>query len=95
MYDYIIVDTSPIGTVADAFLLYKFADVKLFIVRQAYTYREAFQNTIKNIENKNLNNLAILFNDYKVRKNSYKYAYQYAYYKEDNVLICELIETGR
>ena len=36
-FDYVIIDTSPIGLVTDAQLLYGYADISLYIVRQGYT----------------------------------------------------------
>lgn len=36
-YDYIIVDTPPIGLVTDALLAMKYADINLYIVRQKYS----------------------------------------------------------
>ena len=38
-YDYIILDTPPIGMVADAFNLVKYADATLYLIRQDYTKR--------------------------------------------------------
>ena len=38
-YDYIILDTPPIGIVADAMNLVKYADASLFLIRQDYTKR--------------------------------------------------------
>ena len=36
-YDYIILDTPPIGLVADTFELIKYGDVLLYVTRQGYT----------------------------------------------------------
>ncbi len=35
-YKYIVIDSSPVGLVADAFLVSKFADITLFILRHKY-----------------------------------------------------------
>src|SRR5688572_29469144 len=36
-YDYILLDTPPVGLVSDAFSLMAFADHSIFLVRQNYT----------------------------------------------------------
>ncbi len=38
-YDYIIMDTPPVGVVADALNLIKYADATLYLIRQDYTKR--------------------------------------------------------
>ncbi|MDN5349505.1 MAG: tyrosine-protein kinase Etk/Wzc, partial [Bacteroidales bacterium] len=61
-YDYIIIDTPPVGLVTDAFLLMKHTDVNLFIVRQNYTHKKIFESIIKDIEDRNIP-MNILVND--------------------------------
>jgi capsular exopolysaccharide synthesis family protein len=82
-YDYILIDTSPIGLVSDAFELIKFSDLVLFVVRQGYTKRDYVTklDEIYRIEaNKSFN---IVLNDAKVQ-NGYGYynygSYGYGYY---------------
>ena len=41
-YDYIILDTPPVGLVTDAFLLMQHSDANLFVVRQNYTLKKVF-----------------------------------------------------
>ena len=38
-YDYIIIDTPPVGLVADALELFKYADAIIYMIRQNYTQR--------------------------------------------------------
>lgn len=67
-FDYIILDTSPVGQVADAFSLARFADVSIYLVRYNYTHK--FQlGILKDIcENNKLNNPMVVFNDAKREK---------------------------
>ena len=81
-YDYIIIDSAPVGAVTDSFLLFDYADINVFTVRHNYTLKEALKNNLKNIENKNVKNISILINDVKLKKNNYGYAYQSKYYIE-------------
>jgi capsular exopolysaccharide synthesis family protein len=82
-YDYIIIDSSPIGAVTDSFLLFEFADINIFTIRHNYTVKEAVKTNLKNIKNKNVKNITLLINDIKLKKNSYGYAYQSKYYSND------------
>ena len=84
-YDYILIDTSPVGLVSDAFELIKFSDLVLFVVRQGYTKREYVTklDEIYRIEtNKSFN---IILNDAKIQNgygyyNYGAYGYGYGYY---------------
>jgi Mrp family chromosome partitioning ATPase len=42
-YDYIIIDSSPVGLVADSFIISKFTDISFFILRHKYTYKSTIQ----------------------------------------------------
>jgi capsular exopolysaccharide synthesis family protein len=83
LYEYIIIDSPPVGVVSDAYLLTKFADVTLFIVRQSFTHKEAFINNINHIIQKKINNVSIVLNDVKARGMAYDYGYEYTYYSEN------------
>lgn len=45
-YQYIIIDSSPVGLVADVFLFSKFSDITLFIIRHKFS----FKTTLKFVE---------------------------------------------
>ena len=84
-YDYIIIDTPPVGLVTDAFLLMRHTDVNLFIVRQGVTNKNIFGSIIKDLENRNIE-ASIVINGvetgkgyYGKRYGSYRYGYGYAY----------------
>jgi capsular exopolysaccharide synthesis family protein len=83
LYDYIIIDSAPIGAVTDSFLLFNFADVNVFTIRHNVSFRDAVKSNLKNIELKNIPNVSILINDVKMKKNAYGYAYQSNYYEEE------------
>ena len=74
IYDYIIVDTSPVGTVADAFSLAGYADLSIYLVRYNYTNISQLE-ILKDInENDKLGNLMVVLNDAK-QVNRSRYAY--------------------
>ena len=78
-YDYIIIDTPPVGLVTDAILLTKFADANLFLIRQGVTHKKIFASVIADLESRQIANLAILINDINLEKGSYGYGYHYGY----------------
>jgi capsular exopolysaccharide synthesis family protein len=79
IYDYIIIDTPPVGLITDAYLLTKYSDVNLFIVRHNQTNKNVFESVFKEFENTHANNIGIIVNDINVDKRVYGYGYRYAY----------------
>jgi capsular exopolysaccharide synthesis family protein len=77
MYDFIILDTPPIGLVTDAFLLMKFTDANLILVRQNFTHKKVFAAIMRDMEQRKMPHLAILINDVILSRNSYGYGYGY------------------
>jgi capsular exopolysaccharide synthesis family protein len=83
MYDYIIIDSPPIGVVSDAYILMAYANVNLYIVRQGFTQKEAFTNNISHLDQKNIQHVCIVINDVKAKGLQYDYGYEYTYYTEE------------
>jgi len=79
-YDYVILDTAPVGLVTDTFQIGKYADVSIAMVRSDYTPKASIGmlNTI-NAEKK-LPNLCIVLNGVDMSKKKYKYYYGYGKY---------------
>lgn len=61
-YDYIILDTSPIGIVSDTFLLDRISDINICVARQNYSPREVCHLINTTYENKKLKNMAVILN---------------------------------
>ena len=80
-FDYVIIDTAPVGTVTDAFNLAPYCDRTLFMIRYNFTKKEnlIFMEDI-DLKNK-LRNTSLVMNDAK-QTNGY-YGYSYGYYPED------------
>jgi tyrosine-protein kinase Etk/Wzc len=74
IYDYIIIDTPPIGVVTDSYLLMEHSDVNLFVVRLNYTNKKFFSSLIKDIEIKEIPNIAILINNDEEKTRSVYYS---------------------
>ena len=83
-YDYIIIDSSPVGSVSDAFLLSRVSDASLFVVRKDWTPKSAIF-LVNNInEEKRLNNVNLVLNAFNSGKGGrYGYGYGYGYGSEE------------
>jgi len=75
-YDYIILDTPPVGLVSDALELVQYADVTLYIVRQNYTKKDMITLLNNRIKRGELSNASIVFNGF---ENKAKYGSTYGY----------------
>lgn len=84
-YDYIIIDSSPIGIVTDAYSLAYLSDVNLFIVRNEKTSKTFFKKLSAQLKQDNIPKLYTIFNDVlndggrSSKYNRYKYNYNYGY----------------
>ena len=78
-YDIIVLDTPPLGLVADALTLMKYSDVNLYVVRQDYT-QKGLLTYVDDMYNKDrLGNLHLVFNDVKEGSGAYGYGYGFGY----------------
>ncbi|WP_432709921.1 GumC family protein [Pedobacter sp.] len=78
-FDYIIVDTSPVGHVSDAFELSEYADSSIYLVRYNYTNKTDLAIFEGICESRRLVNPMIVLNDAKKgNRSSYRYG-GYAY----------------
>lgn len=75
-YDYIILDTPPVGLVSDALELAQYCDVTLYIVRQNYTKKDMIALLNNRIKRGELNNTSIILNG---QENKAKYGTGYGY----------------
>jgi capsular exopolysaccharide synthesis family protein len=82
-YDYIIIDSAPVGLVTDALLLEKYADITLFIIRHRFTLKAILPYIDKLNTDKKFKNMGIVVNGIK-KDGSYGYSfgfgYSYSYY---------------
>jgi capsular exopolysaccharide synthesis family protein len=72
-FDFIILDTPPLGLVTDAFVLAPLVNHTLFVVRQDYTPRAVLQSLEEYYQTGKMTNISILFND--LRKSGLGYGY--------------------
>jgi succinoglycan biosynthesis transport protein ExoP len=81
-YDYIILDTPPVGLVTDAIELSQFADLTLYIMRQNFTRKDMINLLNNRVKRGELVNISIILNGFENKAKygaGYGYGYGYGY----------------
>ena len=85
-FDYIVIDSPPVGLVSDYLLISRYVDIHLFVVRRNVS-KISYLTEIQKVRKKgNMKNIFILFNDVvgKAFKYGYGAKYRYGKYGEDS-----------
>lgn len=80
-YDYVVIDSAPVGLVSDSFALVEYADASLFVLRQRYTFKKQI-DFVEDINQKGkLKNVVLIVNDVHMggKYGYYGYGYGYGY----------------
>ncbi len=78
-YDYIIIDTPPVGLVSDTFEIANYVDASIYVVRQGYSKKGMLDMINDKYDKGEIKNITILFNDVASGK-GYGYGYGYGTY---------------
>ena len=70
-FDYVIIDSTPAGLVADAALMIKYASYILLVCRNDYTRKDVFTDVLNFFRTNEINNFDIVFNDLDLKKSRY------------------------
>lgn len=81
IYDYLILDTTPLAQVTDAYQLINLAEVKVVVARYNYTLKKVLAFVMKDLKHKEIQNICIVMNDNKYTPDQYGYGYGYAGFK--------------
>ena len=79
-FDYVILDTAPVGMVTDTLLIGRVADLSVYVCRTDYTRKAEFTLINELAENNKLPNLSIAINGLDLQKKKYGYYYGYGKY---------------
>ena len=79
-FDYVILDTAPVGMVTDTLLIGRVADLSVYVCRADYTRKAEFTLINELAENNKLPNLCIAINGLNLQKKKYGYYYGYGKY---------------
>ncbi len=86
-YDYIILDTAPVGVVSDTFVINRISDISLYVFRMNYSDKRNIDYLNHVVDDKTLTRPYIVLNDLDIEaKYSYRkgYGYGYGYYYGHN-----------
>lgn len=70
-YEYIIIDTTPAGLVADAALMMKYANINLVICRNNFTRKDVFKDVLNMLSTNKIENFDVIFNDLNIKESRY------------------------
>jgi tyrosine-protein kinase Etk/Wzc len=76
-YDYIILDTPPIAQVTDGYLLMDTAEFKIIVVRYNFSKKKVLSMVLKDLKQKNIEDVCIVLNDNRIKSDQYGYGYGY------------------
>lgn len=74
-YDYVVIDTPPVGFVSEYFILMQHMDVKLYVVKHKYTEKNLLNQINELYADKKVNNIFMVINDLNYNK-TYEYGYK-------------------
>ena len=77
-YDYIILDSPPLGLVSDSLELIKHVDATLYVVRYNYTHKNMLSFVNDKYKTGEVKHISLVLNEY-VEKNGRGYGYGYGY----------------
>ena len=80
IYDYIIIDTAPVGLVTDTLQIARIVDATVYVCRADYTPKDSFILINSLNEERKLPNMAIVINGLDMTKKKYGYYYGYGKY---------------
>lgn len=76
-YDHIVIDTSPIGLVADAYALMFYVDTNIFLARSNKTNKTFFESILQQLKSDKVPNVFIVLNDVDEKRVSYSNYHEY------------------
>ena len=84
LYDFIILDTPPIGLVTDGIIAMKQVDLPIYVLRANYSSLSFINSLNRIVEINKFKNISVILNFLKNTSSSYGYGYGYGYYDEES-----------
>ena len=79
-FDYVILDTAPVGMVTDTLLIGRVADLSVYVCRADYTHKNEYTLINELAEKDKLPNLCTVINGLDLKRRKYGYYYGYGKY---------------
>jgi len=81
VYDYIFIDSAPLGLVTDTMHLMQYTDINLIVFRENYAKKSFVTDLNHLVKQHNLTHIGIVINSVESSSSSYGYGYGYGYGK--------------
>ena len=78
-FDYVIIDTAPIGVISDSFLIIPYSDIQLYVTRASYSTKNCLKVMHQAIRDNRLSDPYIVLNGVDINSGSYSYR-KYGHY---------------
>lgn len=74
-FDYVVIDTPPVGTFVDAAIIAALADATALVVRERFVKRAELQNAYDQLKKADVNVIGVIMNMCEAESSEYYYAY--------------------
>lgn len=78
-YDYVIIDTPPVGLITDALVMMKHVDATLFVVNTRFANKDHLTSAMELIQSNPVRNFGFILNGVRMKKSKYYYNTNYGY----------------
>ncbi|SFS55053.1 capsular exopolysaccharide family [Zhouia amylolytica] len=89
-YDYVVIDSAPLLLVTDTFLINKYADVTVYVMRSGYAESKFTDFVADTIKQKKLDKVAMVLNDVSMANFGYGNKYGYNYGGEKDSMLTKI-----
>lgn len=72
-FDYVIIDSAPIGVISDTFLITRYSDLQLYVTRAHYTSKTSLKTLQNAIDSNKFSSVYIVLNGVNIKSSSYQY----------------------
>ena len=83
-FDYVILDSAPIGVISDSFLIIPYSDIQLYVTRASYSTKSCLKVLHQAICDNRLSDPYIVLNGVDINSGSYSYRKYGHYYRGSN-----------
>ncbi|MCB0786888.1 MAG: CpsD/CapB family tyrosine-protein kinase, partial [Flavobacteriales bacterium] len=78
-YDYVMIDTPPVGLITDALVMMKHVDATLFVVNTRFANKDHVRNAMEVHQANPVKNFGFILNGVRMKKSKYYYNTNYGY----------------
>ena len=78
-FDYVIIDSAPIGVISDTFLILRHSDLQLYVTHANYSTKSSLKVLHDAVKGEKFSSVYIVLNGVNISSNSYVYR-RYGYY---------------